>query len=228
MLWYGGRLSSTQMACGYHSNGPGLMEMYFKITELPTVPDGCTVVDAVVGLSMTDYTPQYNSNAKMTMQIHQVTEQRDGTDWLGNLTWANKPAYGESMDYVTTHGNEIGSYRTWNITRAAKEWYEDPSANYGLAVTSDQTSSTAYRAWFGYRYSAVLILTYRNTTGVEGYYTYETQSAARAGSGYGRDYYQMKMGYDWQRGYVTFQSGGQKGANLCYILGRRQSAHEPK
>ena len=62
--WSSSSISTTQMACGYHSNGPGLMEMYFKITELPTVPDGCTVVDAVVGLSMTDYTPNTTAMRK--------------------------------------------------------------------------------------------------------------------------------------------------------------------
>lgn len=77
--WSSSSISTTQMACGYHSNGPGLMEMYFKITELPTVPDGCTVVDAVVGLSMTDYTPQYNSNAKMTCRFTRLQNSGKGT-----------------------------------------------------------------------------------------------------------------------------------------------------
>ena len=184
----GSAISSSQMACGYHSNGPGQMEMYFKITELPEVPKGCTVVDAVVGLSMTDYTPQYNSSAKMTMEIHQVTTKTTGTDWIKNLKWDEKPTYNQSMDFVTTHGNQIGSYRTWNITRAAKEWYEDSSTNYGLAVSSDQTDATAYRAWFGYSYSAIFIVSYRDMVGIEGYYTTETQSAGRAGTGYVGDY----------------------------------------
>ena len=180
-------VSGTQMACGYHPTH-GKMEMYFHIDKLPKVDVGNTVVDAIVGLNMTDYIPQYNSSAKSVLSIRNVPNAPSGTSWLTNLTWDSKPAYDYAMDYVITHGNEIGSYRCWDVTRAAKDWYANGSTSCNLAVTSDQTSSTAYRAWFNYANTAVVIISYRNTTGIESYYTYEEQNILRAGSGYVGDY----------------------------------------
>ena len=180
-------VSGTQMACGYHPTH-GKMEMYFHIDKLPKVDVGNTVVDAIVGLNMTDYIPQYNSSAKSVLSIRNVPNAPSGTSWLTNLTWDSKPAYDYAMDYVITHGNEIGSYRCWDVTRAAKDWYANGSTSCNLAVTSDQTSSTAYGAWFNYANTAVVIISYRNTTGIESYYTYEEQNILRAGSGYVGDY----------------------------------------
>ena len=180
-------VSGTQMACGYHSTH-GEMQMYFHIDQLPKVDVGNTVVDAKVGLNMTDYIPKYNSSAKSVLAIRNVPNAPTGTSWLTSLTWNSKPAYDCAMDYVITHGNEIGSYRYWNVTRAAKDWYANGSTSCNLAVTSDQTSSTSYRAWFNYSYTAVVIISYRNTTGIESYYTYEEQNILRAGNGYVGDY----------------------------------------
>ena len=180
-------VSGTQMACGYHPTH-GEMQMYFHIDQLPKVDVGNTVVDATVGLNMTDYIPQYNSSAKSVLAIRNVPNAPTGTSWLTSLTWSSKPAYDCAMDYVITHGGEIGSYRYWNVTRAAKDWYANGSTSCNLAVTSDQTSSTSYRAWFNYSYTAVVIISYRNTTGIESYYTYEEQNILRAGNGYVGDY----------------------------------------
>ena len=180
-------VSGTQMACGYHPTH-GEMQMYFHIDQLPKVDVGNTVVDATVGLNMTDYIPQYNSSAKSVLAIRNVPNAPTGTSWLTSLTWNSKPAYDCAMDYVITHGNEIGSYRYWNVTRAAKDWYANGSTSCNLAVTSDQTSSTSYRAWFNYSYTAVVVISYRNTTGIESYYTYEEQNILRAGNGYVGDY----------------------------------------
>ena len=128
---------------------------------------------------MTDYIPQYNSSAKSVLAIRNVPNAPTGTSWLTNLTWNSKPEYDHAMDYVITHGNEIGSYRYWNVTRAAKDWYANGSTSCNLAVTSDQGDSTKYRAWFNYSYTAVVIISYRNTTGIESYYTYEEQNILR-------------------------------------------------
>ena len=180
-------VSQKWMAVGYHSTH-GTMEAFLTINSMPTLDPGCTVVNASIGLNMVDYIPRWNTSAKSVLSIHPITEPPASTDWLQNLTWNNKPEYGESMDYVTTHGGAIDAILYWDITRAAKGWYEGTTSNYGLAITSNQTSSTAYRAWFDYSGYAILTLTYRNTTGLESYYTYETQSAGRAGTGYVGDY----------------------------------------
>ena len=175
------------MAAGYHDTH-GKMEGYFKISSKPSLDPGCTVVNAAITMKLWDYIPRWNSSAVSTLSMHQVTEARSGTDWLSQLTWSNKPEYGPAMDYVKTDGSQIGNNLSWDITRAAKEWYEGNGTDYGLVITSDQTASTQYRAWFQYTDHAVMSVTYRNTTGTESYYTYQTQSAVRAGAGYVGDY----------------------------------------
>ena len=189
--WSSSAISSTQMACGYHQSDSGCygtMYMYFNIANLPKIDSGSSVVDATVGLHMIDYRPKYDSSAKSVLSIHEVTTSLSGTSWIKNLNWNNKPQYDYAMDYVIASCSDIGSYKTWDVTRAAKNWYANGTTNCNLAVTSDQTDSTKYRAWFDYDSTAVIIVTYRNTTGIESYYTYEEQNILRAGSGYVGDY----------------------------------------
>ena len=175
------------MVAGYHGTH-GYMEAYFKINSLPKIPVGSTVTKVSIKLPVADYIPRGDVTAKSTLSMHPVTDSRSGSTWPSELTWSTKPAYGEVIDYYVADGGKIADDHFWDITRAAKQWYEGTAENNGLAVTSDQGPSTAYRIYLDYSVNAALTVIYRSTTGIESYYTYEEQNILRAGNGYVGDY----------------------------------------
>ena len=77
---------------------------------------------------------------------------------------------------------------TWDVTPAVMQWYNDPDTNHGLALTPhpSEPNRSSY-----IRFDSTgtkLKVYYKNTIGIEDYYTYETQSAVRAGTGYVGDF----------------------------------------
>ena len=64
----------------------------------------------------------------------------------------------------------------WDVTPAAKKWY-DGGSNYGLVMTSNADSSSKYRTWFSYNSKVYFVASYRSTNGIEDYYTYQTMGA---------------------------------------------------
>ena len=182
-------ISSGEMGCGYHITN-GNMKAYFKVPTLPTIDNGNTVVGANVQLNMLNF---YTSGTSM-LSVSQLTEALTDTEWSSGVSWSDQPAVNPSMDYVTiTYNSSTGitsNPTTWDITQAMKEWYDDPTKNYGVVVESNRNSSNStVNHWFHYSSSScTLIVQYRNTTGIEDYYTYETHSVGRAGTVYVGDY----------------------------------------
>ena len=104
-----------------------------------------------------------------------------------SLTWATRPSYGEVPDYVDTDYWNVDSTVLWDITPAAKGWYDGTMPNYGLAMTSNGNTSTKCRAWFSY-FRVSFIVSYRNVNGIESYYTYQTLGLGNAGTAYLSDF----------------------------------------
>ena len=183
---------SSVMGVGYGNNGEGEMEAFFKLTQLPTIGPG-VVVDATIEFAVSSYVPLTGSSSKATLLMHEVTSANSGTDWITNLTWANKPTYAQqAMDYATIpfmgYNYSETQYASWDITKCVQKWYADQNSNYGLALTSNQNTSSGAAIWFPSSGNTFYTVTYRDVTGIEGYYTYETQNIGRAGAGLVGDY----------------------------------------
>ena len=90
-----------------------------------------------------------------------------------SLTWATKPGYGPTLDYIEVSYSTINDIQLWDVTPAAKQWYDDESTNLGLAMTSDSDAGAKCRAWFTRNSRVTFVAVYRDAAGLEPYYSYQ-------------------------------------------------------
>ena len=119
---------------------------------------------------------------KLTLGAYKVT-----SDWTSGATWnsvssGSKGACSTILDYAVISEN---TYISWDITSLYEEW-DSGTANHGVAIkqigsdnidalfTSENASSNRPR----------LIVNYRDMSGLESYWSYTTQNAGLAGTGY--------------------------------------------
>lgn len=161
----------------------GTTRSYVKLT-LPVLNTGDIIFSANY------YSSLYTSNSSTRqINVHKVLG-----DWSSStITWNNAPGYNSKVeDYAQVTG-AAGDQFSWDITSIAKDWYSTGN-NYGLMLkNNDETvgyneffSSDTSDAYAGYRPTAVL--DFVNNTGLESQWTYHSQDASRAGTGYVNDY----------------------------------------
>ena len=169
---------------------------YYNITrsyiqfQLPALSAGDRVVDAKMFTWLAYCYPA------VTINLHKVT-----ASWnQSTVCWNNKPAYSteicEYKDFITAENESAfssyadGHWISWDLTTLVDGWYTDPSSNHGVALENPaENQSDANGARFystGYTsYSSVrpiVYISYRNMSGYEDYYTYESVSAGRGGT----------------------------------------------
>ena len=166
----------------------GQFEGYIKITELPYLPIGCFITEAKLS-------PGIFGNTKIAVDfrvdINKLTEEVSTAEWRGHVPWSDRPDKEPlPMDFtiVSYNAENYMSPGSWDITPAVKSWYNGSSPNYGLSLTSTLMANSDYSCVRLKAEHVNLVITYRNTVGTEDYYTYETQSAVRAGTGYVGDF----------------------------------------
>lgn len=192
-----------ELLVGRESSEYGTCRTLVKL-DMPSLKPGDMIVDTKLCLVMKDY--QFCSSTTPDMQVnaHKITE-----NWnYSTVTWNNRPDYDSTvLDYnfvrqddpkVTTQiTNE--HVKTFDITKAVKQWYEGTSPNYGILLKSSAESGsyadTGVKAQFWpERYNdlsgayPIALLTYRNNKGLEDYWTYTSASAGSAGTAYVNDY----------------------------------------
>ena len=166
----------------------GQFEGYIKITELPYLPIGCFITEAKLS-------PGIFGNTKIAVDfrvdINKLTEEVSTAEWRGHVPWSDRPDKEPlPMDFtiVSYNAENYMSPGSWDITPAVMSWYNGSSPNYGLSLTSTLMANSDYSCVRLKAENVNLVITYRNTVGTEDYYTYETQSAVRAGTGYVGDF----------------------------------------
>ena len=164
---------------------------FVKLNTLPTLPDASVIVDATLNLRQVkhqnnwlDFTGNCDS---IKIAVREVT-----SSWAENtLTWNNQPSVSSTViDYRTVTPADTaatsGAMYYFNITSLMQKWYNDSASNYGVAVypVTEQTTSSDPHAFTCF-YSKnnpyannqtvpFFTITYRNTAGLEDYYTYHT------------------------------------------------------
>ena len=175
--------SKTNVAVGYHGSN-GQMETYYKLPFVPEIPEDCSIVRAYAGLLQNDFRSGTDSTGgTLVMYMHEITSATGDQSWFDAMTWATRPSVGPVLDYLETNWYGIGSKQLFDITPVAKKWYQG-GTNYGLAITSNGNATTKCRAWFTYNARMTFLVAYRNTTGIEPYYSYQTLGAEQAGTLY--------------------------------------------
>ena len=160
---------------------------FWKSDFLPQIPQGSVIQKATLSFRQGSY---YSDAAESYVGLYQVSG-----DWSeNNITWENMPnTEPVRLDYSAVSSSSNNTVTTWDITKAAKEWYYSGS-NYGIAVKPlyDDDTVDDFEVGFFSRYvtsyAPTFTVTYRSIVGIEDYYTYHTQSIGRAGIGYLNDY----------------------------------------
>ena len=177
----GGNSYEGSMYVGYFSER-GKTRSMIKLNTLPALSDGDVVVGAQLHLL------QRASFSGVAVRASRVT----GNWNMSTATWNNASSLKDSSSvdyYYATYGeNNDFKVQSWDITSLMKGWYEGTYPNYGVMLTADSESgNTRSFCWyFSSTYPdaeaarPVFTIAYRNTKGIEPYWTYTSAHAARS------------------------------------------------
>ena len=152
---------------------------YLKITNLPELPQNAVVINAELDLSV-----YLLYNGPLYIGVKRV----NGTWNKSSITYATKPSCSSTvLDNIKISNSTIYSL---NVTTEVSDWI-DGSSNYGLQLellndTSNLTSNK-YLVFQSEQITDIypcFRITYRDTKGIESYYSYYTASAGLPGTGY--------------------------------------------
>ena len=191
----------------YSTSNDGRYRTFMHFNDMPDIPAGYEVVGAQLQLYQQLYTQRYCPS--FPVGIYEVTTSLPSSyssyyNWFASMTWRkNMPSYNESnvIDYVMVDSTK--GYRYWNITELVKKWYAEGTDNTTCALVmmnEDEIDTYYYYASVAFLAYAstippILIVSYRNNTGIEPYYTYATLGGASAGTAYVADATgQLKVG----------------------------------
>ncbi|MBR7032079.1 MAG: carbohydrate binding domain-containing protein, partial [Clostridia bacterium] len=162
---------------------------YLRINALPTIPVSCKFNRAYLFLPHADFSGTGITSFNLTVK-------EALSNWVSEFS-SNATNSNPIVDYLTLSNSNSGHYVNMNVTNALRNWY-DGGTNNGLVFASQRTNgsamtSSAYATstFIGYTntggtdYSTpFLAVEYRNVSGVENMYSYETFGADGAGTAY--------------------------------------------
>ena len=186
---------ASPVQVGYTSIGSGEYQAIAAVDELPALPSGSMVTAAAIHALQSGFSNDSSSTFQY-LYAHQMTIDKTGSqkysDWIRTLTWNKIYANGTNPYKTATEDfirlTSTNGYRSLDITRAARSWYSGGNC-HAILLRSDCSASKRIVSSFQTG-ASYLTVTYRNDFGLESYYTYQTQSAGRAGTGYISDHMQ--------------------------------------
>ena len=163
---------------------------YLKVLTLPTLSSSDVITSATLVMCQGGSIFPTNTESKGVFVYEAPTFSGTYPTWN---QLKDKPL-GDALDY-NKRTIAKNTYISFNITRAVRNWYKDPTSNNGLIFigSNEDSSSDAYiRYWSedngGEIYRPSLVVSYLNCKGLENYQSYHTSSAASAGTGYVNDF----------------------------------------
>ena len=177
------------------SAADGLCHAFLKFVNLPELDQGALIYDAYLTVWQRDYSA--NNGQGVNISAVEILG-----DWDQNVTWNSHPPYDVNtiLDYEfieenPTHYQQI----SFNITKQVRKWYNEPGGNKGIMLRSmEEVERYAVGQFVASNYpindphsrpeiTETLypsgIFCYRNTWGLESYWSYHSQSAGRSGTG---------------------------------------------
>ena len=180
---------------GRESSVYGKCRTFIKFT-LPDLNVGDIVVSAKLNL-LQYYVDSYTtSTPDLPIEACMVT----GSWNESNLAWNTMPTFdSKPLDYSYMCKNDGVENKLYDITKAVKSWYDGDVANYGIMLRSGKESGTLadagiYGKYWSEKYNEetdaypVIELEYRNSKGIEDYYSYTDLDGGEAGTAYVNDY----------------------------------------
>ncbi len=162
----------------------------FKINTLPKLPASARIVSATLNLQQLESGEWYSYNSASNY-IHMVAKKITSSWNESTVCWNSQPSYGSKLhDYVTVTAGTATKLFQLDITSACQEWYENPSANYGVVVQSYNESADGYVGFISSDNTSsvatqpLYTISYRDTKGLDGRWAYSTQDMGNLGCGY--------------------------------------------
>ena len=169
--------SLDYISVGYNQNNSRYG--FLKINQLSAIPPNAIITNASLEMCVKSI-----SVSEIYIGIYEQS-----SSWSeSGLNWSNKGiSHGTLVDYQKID-NANYTVVDWDITALAQKWYSG-SANNGVVLKKIETGSTNTAGVATFQSSEstsspVLVINYRSIVGLESYYSYQTQSAGRAGTGY--------------------------------------------
>ena len=167
---------------GYYEAGTKSIT-FWRMLTLPTLPAGYYITNA--SFIADKHSSNVSNSYALSLGVYKVISDWN-LDTFSYMQYANNNI-GECVEYAVDAKegtNHDGQY-IWNITQIVREWYDQPTSNYGIAIrsTNTSTSNNYYRFTLGGKALPIRI-TYQSMRGLEDYWSYATQNVGRAGTGY--------------------------------------------
>ena len=190
--------SDGGIICGRNaSSNYGVCQTAIQVETLPAIPKNCVMVSAQMAIAHAGQF-KYGSTTPTREMLISAYKLNNVSSNILNLTWNG--VYGSGglgrdstvLDYQKVSDDTLNTYVSWDVTTAAKSWYSSAEKKGAMILVSQNEDSQPLWASFighlNYSNSPYFIVNYRNTVGLEDYYTYQTVSAARGGMVYIGDY----------------------------------------
>lgn len=181
---------------GYFGAYNGYCRTLVRVNSLPELPDNSHVVYS--GLYMYGVTYSHVGMSSMRVQAQALSYNYPiGDYWCLSHSWNN--TYDPEPEVIDhTDVNSTRQFYSWDITREAIKWYNDPDCNYGISLQASLEGSMTYNSCANVGLASsnttnnaarpYFVVEYRNAVGLENYLSYQTHSVDRAGTGYIGDY----------------------------------------
>lgn len=167
--------------------------VYTKYNNLPELPSSAIVTQAMLYYyQMPAYSPGYSGTDGLIVTAREVYGSWDSA----TIKWNNQPSFSSTiLDYIVTGSNTNNTFLMWDITSLAQKWYAG-SANNGVVLMPDVERSSATSAGLNANVRLassdnanlsmvpMLIISYRDSKGLENYWTYESFDCGDAGTAY--------------------------------------------
>lgn len=157
--------------------------------DLPELNPGDIIVNARLNLLQYQISSYSASNPDMPINAYMVT-----SDWTASgVSWSTMPSYSSTiLDFSYMSRNDAVCWKGFDITKAVKAWYDGGSGNNGIMLAANQESGANSEVAMVARYWSekynqetdaypLIYLEYRNTKGIEDYYSYSEINAGDLG-----------------------------------------------
>ena len=168
---------------------------YVKFT-LPTLHAGDVVTSSILRLRKYSGDYGYSGTASSAnINVYRVTSSWTAAQIESSHSYSGLPTRNTTVvDYATVGYSSSGENKDFNITKVTKMWYDETVENYGLCLMAENETASALTCFIASdntaypQYRPMLLVNYRNSKGLEGYWSNHEQNLGESGVGYVNDY----------------------------------------
>ena len=176
-----GAVNANYSTLGYMRVSQGNVSLIRILSSVrPDLSSGDVIIKATLNLN------RYNVNNSYANKDIELSPINANQTWNpSTVTWKTKPAYDGSKAWSLGISSVPYRYTPFDVTQLVKGWYNDVTAPLEIALYN----SGSYSDLFTSEYSGTaarkpyMSILYRNSTGIEGTWTYYSQDVGRAGTG---------------------------------------------